>query len=172
MVEDDQGGIWIASPASGIARIEHRDSATFTIQEITKANGLPDNYVSTLKKDRLGRIWFATNYGRVGYFEKGKIIAVYDTKNGLPQGSISAITFDENNNVWLGTSGFGVYQQVESDSSFKFLAITYNDQLKSGNIYSILFDDDGNLWAGSERGVDKISITENVVVNVQHFGKK
>ena len=168
---DTMDNIWVATYTDGIVKVVKKDSVSFDYIYYSRKQGLPDSYISTLKKSPDNKIWFATRYGRAGYFERDKVAKVFDKKNGLPRTAIRSIAFDNNGNIFLGTAGKGIYVANISQEKIKFDKLNTPKPLYSDNIYLLIFDPQGNLWAGSEAGVDKVEFNNaGIAIDVKHYG--
>lgn len=107
MIDDGNGGLWVASYGNGAAHMAADGSWSY----LTTANGLPDNRVTGLALDPDGSVWIATDaaVARLGSggFRKG-----IDGLDGL-LGSVLSIHVDRSTSprrVVIGTSaGIGVY---------------------------------------------------------------
>ncbi len=182
ITEDNSGNIWIATNDQGITRISSinntikSDSSNLDIiyrfRTYTREDGLPDMYISTLKKSKDGHIWFGTKLGNLGYFEDDFIAETFNQESGIPKMSIRSIAFDIYHNIWLGTAGGGLFIANSKLKDISFSPMNSEFELYSDNIYSLLFDPEGNLWVGSESGVDKIDLNDaSIVRNITHFGR-
>jgi diguanylate cyclase (GGDEF)-like protein len=61
---DRRGRLWVSSYGNGIAVLDHTDtSGRRWFRRLTTADGLPDNSVNVLVRDRSGQIWLSTDLG-------------------------------------------------------------------------------------------------------------
>ncbi|SEK29507.1 Two component regulator propeller [Maribacter orientalis] len=168
IAEDDY--TWAATYAQGIVKFNYySDNDSLVVRKaFTKRDGISDMLMRVFVKDNNGRFWYATQNGYLGYIENNKVTAV---ETGLEQQtSIGTILFDKQN-IYLGTSGKGIWFENSSNPT-NFQQLKGAKNLSSNNIYQLIFDDQGYLWAGSERGVDKIELNPtNEIVDVDHFGR-
>ncbi len=171
VAEDSLGFLWVATFADGLARVKLVDSLDLEISLFGTAQGLPDLLMNSLKIDPVGRIWYTTKKGGIGFASYNKITDLTDEAN-LPAVPLRSIAFDSLKNVWVATAESGIYHASYTDLAPKFEKLKSDKKLSSDNIYSLQFDREGNLWAGSEVGVDKVSFNKaGVVIDVQHFGR-
>ena len=172
IVRGESGVMWAAMSTGGIARLSYSAKVSPTVDKVYGLqDGLPDLQITTLQADWKKRIWFATQSGKVGYIEAGKVAAVFDQAAGLPGVLIRCLAFNELNDLWIGTKGAGVYWADTGGGEYRFQPAPTTKKLTSQNIYVLVFDKAGNLWAGSENGVDKLIFNNSQITDVQHFGK-
>ncbi len=171
IAEDGEGNIWVGTQTDGIARINRQDSI-LKIDVFGRNEGLYDGFITTLKSDKMGRVWFATRNGKVGYFAGGQLANIYDQNDGLPMVAIRSVAFDTLGRAWFGTAGDGILTLNPEADSAVIEPLKSEEELTSDNIYLLIFDQEGHLWAGSETGVDRITLNEaGVVLEVQHYGR-
>ena len=170
IVEDSLSYLWAGTLADGLSRIKMLDSVNIEVKNFGVSHGLPDMMILSLKMDPLGRIWFTTKRGGIGFAYNNKIKNL--TKDsGLPKVALRSIAFDSFKNIWVATAEEGIYFASYTDLEPRFEKLKSETPLSSDNIYLINFDQEGNLWVGSEVGLDKVIFNEaGLVVDVQHFG--
>ncbi|MCD6050610.1 MAG: two component regulator propeller/histidine kinase domain protein [Verrucomicrobia bacterium] len=69
---------------------------------------------------------------------------------GLEPSLITAFFRDREGNLWIGTSGMGLYQFIEQEKVFRHF--TREQGLSQDSILSIGQDKEGNLWIGTNGG--------------------
>jgi ligand-binding sensor domain-containing protein len=161
MVEDDQGGIWIASKQRGLLKYDPatNDFVAFSNDNAVE-NSIANNNVWCLLKDRQGAIWVGTEGNGVDWFYPGRnyfsnIVRTFNAPTTLPANWCRAATEDATGDLWLGTAnGLSRY-------NFRTGKITnlVNDQkhkaLYSVSIRSLVTDRQGNVWIGTAAGLNK-----------------
>lgn len=166
------GTMWAATSDNGIAAVRSERSV-FSVKNYGRREGLPSLSISILKTDGLGRVWFGTQSGQVGFFENGAVATTFGSANRLPESPVSALAFDAQGQVWVGTRGRGAYRQppgkpLTPDTEFW----PFGAYLTSQNVYLLAFDAAGHLWAGSEKGVDEVVFSpENTAPQLRHHGR-
>lgn len=75
----DDRTLWIAS-ATGLHQL---DTSTLKINTFTKRDGLSDNYVTSIEKDRLGTFWLGTRSGLNRFDPQMNTFEHYDERDGL-----------------------------------------------------------------------------------------
>ena len=128
---------------------------------ITETDSLPDNNVTALAQDSLGRIWIGHKSGALSYLENGRVKKV-DPPEGLPSQAVSDILFDREGNVWFSTLDDGLYYF----NNERLYRLDQTDGMPDLYIYDIMLDKDGNIWAGTDGGI-AICTLKNRKVGIQ-----
>ena len=162
--------VWVATYSDGIIKMQF-DSETENV-EILKVfgekDGIKDLLLKDMKVDSKGRIWYGTQTGHVGYIEDN---VVNDLGPILEDKTAINSLLIKGNILFLGTAGNGVWL-ANTEETIGFKKLVGKKQLTSSNSYQLIFDTDNNLWVGSEKGVDKVVLSqENKIVDVFHFGR-
>ena len=131
--------VW-AGTHSGLIRL-HNGNAT----QFTKANGLPDDIITTIYEDRVGNLWIGTFNG-LCRFHNGRFYE--ETKfDGEAYDQIFCFFEDHEGNLWVGAKD-GLYQlNVE-----QFTTYSSHQGLGHKNIMSVYEDRAGTIWAGTWGG--------------------
>lgn len=167
-----EGDMWVATLTGGIAQVTRMPDGFFIVKTYGLAEGMPNLQVQTLHRDAENRIWFATQSGRVGFIQNGRVEKVFGPKDGLPGVPVRVLDSDNLGRIWAGTKGAGLFWLDLNSEKQSFQKPDANIRLHSPNIYVLRFDGRGELWAGSETGVDKLSFSSTgSITDIQHFGK-
>lgn len=131
----------------------------FSVEYITKKDGLSNTEITSIVQDRHGFIWFGTLNG-LNRFD-GYSVKVYQNIPGdstsLSDNSITSLLIDSQGDLWVGTenNGLSVYDRNRD----KFINYTYNplnmNSLSNQYVTSIKEDSEGNIWVGSIMGLNK-----------------
>ena len=105
---------------------------------------------NSLRTDRQGGIWLATNAG----------LFRYDRRTGAYSGnyleeSCKAVNvcIDKHGDIWIGTDGEGIFVLRPGETKASALSFPGNKHLLSSNaVYSICEDREGRKWIGTLRG--------------------
>ncbi|MDY8134616.1 two-component regulator propeller domain-containing protein [Aquimarina sp. 2201CG5-10] len=166
----DDNIVWAASYSSGITRFKYdiQKKRLRNVKKFNRKSGIKDLQIRDMKQDSLGRVWYATQNGHLGFIKKNKVKHLGNILN--QKTAISTILF-HNNLLYIGTAGRGIWwSELNEKPAFKKLKGFKS--LYSDNIYQMIFDDQGHLWVGSEKGVDKIVLNQSTdIVDVFHFGR-
>lgn len=130
--------------------------AQYHFRTIDSRSGLPDNYVTSILKDKYGFIWMGTLNGLSRY--DGFCHRIYDIKNpnnGLLDSNVRHLGEDASGQLWITTYFGATYlydrnrDRVVSDvaSHLKHLGITADGKCR------VFVDADKNLWCVSGKRV-------------------
>ena len=115
-------------------------------------NGLSNNTVTAIHKDKFGLMWFGTLDGinRYDGYSFKVFRNKYNDSTSLPNDIITAINSDDLGNIWVGTQkGVGVYE----NKTLQFAKVNYvsnGTQLPVTNwINTIQKDSRGNIYIGA-----------------------
>lgn len=143
---DDRGFIWAATDG-GISVCSIVDEKK-EVKNISKADGLPDEIVKVLQKDKHGNIW-------IGTYEMG--FCYYDPLTGrivLPDvlwegGSINCFEVFADKEVWIGTEDQGllIYDLITRE----IRKVGENSSLYNAKIFDLQKDQEGNIWISSNK---------------------
>lgn len=139
--QNDDGVMWFGTNGGGITKYDGR-----SYEYINDKDGLADNVVYCIAKDKRGRILIGTYNGLSVYDpqKKQNKIKNYTIKNGLSDNPIFSILFDENGVAFLGT-GKGI--STFNDTTCKPLAI--DKKLDSSKVFHLFKDSNKTLWCST-----------------------
>ena len=116
----------------------------------------PGTSVRTIRQDRKGNIWLASNEGIIRY--NGKSFTNITGK--VSSDRFFSVLEDKKGNFWFGTYGSGIYyydaRLNEGTGQGKSLQnFTTRDGLINNGIFSIYEDKSGNIWFGANGGASR-----------------
>jgi hypothetical protein len=99
-------------------------------------------------------------------YEKIELVKHYIIDKNDPKSfssnSVNTIVSDVNNNIWIGTSGEGLFRYNRENDNFDRWSI--DNGLPSATVVSILSDKSGGLWIGTRRGIARLHADGSVRV--------
>jgi ligand-binding sensor domain-containing protein len=129
---------------------------------ISEANGLSDNKVQCILKDKEGKVWVGTADGL--NLMDGSVVRKFSSEgnqpNSIPSNNILSLAEDAAGTVWIGTDGGLCYYKKEKDLFISFLppVSEYGASIK---IKSICPKNNKQLWCGTEGGLFLFDIPAN-----------
>lgn len=159
VLEDRNGNFWFASIGSGVYYYNGKSFRNFTTKD-----GLANDRVPHIYKDKKGNIWFGTEGGASRYDGKSfqnftmaqalpykDITTLTDTKSllnakeELNNNDVNSIIEDKTGKFWFATRG-----NVFTYACKKFSVFTHNGTPFT-NVRTLIEDKKGNIWfAGSD----------------------
>lgn len=142
-VTDDGGdGVWVGT-SKGLAHISGGQEPRITTY--TTRDGLPDNFLSALYRDRGGTLWLGS--AGVTRFKDGAF-TTYSSAEGLSHKGIHAIAEDREGDLWVGTEG-----GLNRFRNGKFISYRTTEGLVNDDVRFLLPSPDGSLWLGTTGGL-------------------
>lgn len=152
--KDADGSLWFATgrfQISGVGLVRFKDGK---FEVFGAAEGLSDNHIFNIFKDREGTIWLATDRGLNRL--RRQIITSLSKADGLADNEVYPILKARDGSVYIGTArGLSRYKNGELSR----INLSFADSLKfEPSIQSLWEDADGRLWVG---GLGALFIIEN-----------
>jgi ligand-binding sensor domain-containing protein len=146
--------IWFVLFGSLAARAEQLPIKTYTI-----ADGLARDWVTSIRQDSHGFLWFCTVEG-ISRFD-GYKFTNYGLSEGLPNRVVNDIVETTGGDYFAGTDhGLALFDpqtQVADKPFFTVFPLGIDDI----EIYCLLADADGGVWAGTSGGLFHLSRSDN-----------
>lgn len=144
LAEGRNGDVWVGT-AEGAGRWDGRE---FELLDVSR--GLTDNTVHAILEDRSGTVWFGTNVGVSRY--DGSVVRPL-TSRALSSVPVWSLETDHESNVYIGTSGKGVFFFNNSP----FTHLNGLDLFEGRTVWNFVQDTDGSYWFGLEGGLVHLS---------------
>jgi len=138
----NENEVWIATMNRGVF-VWNTESNE--VKNFTASNGLSNNHVRTLKKDKWGNVWIGTSGGGISIYNNSPFLE-YNKANGLNSNYIYDVVKDKNKNLWVSTEGAGVVRLNDTSN------VLFDEEFgyKSVKTRVIFEDSQHNIWFGSE----------------------
>jgi len=147
VLEDKNGISWFATKGSGVYYYNGKSFKTFTTKD-----GLANDHLTCIYKDKAGNIWFGTEGGASRY--DGKTFQNFTTTEGLPDNNVSSIIEDRKGKLWFGTKGdVCFYDALLPVGQGKTFTIFTQNGKSFKDVSSIFEDKEGHLWFGNNDGI-------------------
>jgi len=153
--QDIHGSFWFGTGGGGISKLSFNDDkdngkqgATLygIFSHIAETEGLCNNIVYSILRDKSGNLWFGTNEGVSKYV--GNLFTHFTRNEGLNNNKVYSILMDKASNLWFGTYGGGI-SKYDGKS---FANYTEKEGLVNNKVFSIFQDKSGNIWFGTDGG--------------------
>lgn len=146
-ITSDGKGVIYAATDIGLLSIDTNYNKTISL--MTMAEGLPDNFITSVAIDDNCNVWAGTDGYGVAKI-KDNNVEIFNTTNGLTSNDVYTITFDKDNNAWLGTHQGGICYQ-DGNGKWKHIGST---GLVGNNVNQIFFDDNVR-WFATSSGISR-----------------
>lgn len=124
------------------------------MRRVTTADGLPNDQVRAILRDKRGFLWFGTQDG-LSRFD-GVRFRNYGTDDGLPTASILSLLETRDGTLWVGTETGLCRFAPEAPAGHLFDCHTFDASPLSRSVLSLLEDRTGTLWAGTADGLFQV----------------
>lgn len=111
---------------------------------LTIDQGLSQNTVNAIIKDRFGYMWFATGNG-LSKYDGYAFVTV--GKTDLPSNLVNSLAETPDKRLWIGTSEGLAYFDQQKEEIIKFALA--KEKNRPVNIISLFSDNQGRLWVGT-----------------------
>lgn len=144
------GQVCVGREHGGLTVLSEKGDS-FTTRTYTQADGLAQNSVYTVHRDRDGTIWAGTVSGGVSRLI-GDRITNYSDANGLPSNAVNSIVEGFDGTTWLATPG-----GLVSFANGHWTVRTDRDGLPSPMVRTIFEDSRHVLWIATSGGLAYLS---------------
>lgn len=162
IAQDQQGFMWFGTK-NGLDRFDGYEFKIFHHKPFDTTS-LSDDFITALFTNAKGRMWVGTFNGGLNLYDRAKnrfirFLVSQDINGKIYGNRIIAITEDGSGNVWVATSGNGLYKfSFHNQEELKPAAITqYTQELKGGGLISnfvsgLYIDGKQRLWLAFDSG--------------------
>lgn len=127
---------------------------------ILKGQRLNNRYLTSLLRDRQGRIWVGHYYGFDLYDPQTDRLVALTVDSVLRRSTVFALQQSADGTVWLGTN-HGLYGYNSQTNSWQHIGKA--EGLANENICAIVEDAQGYLWVSTYRGLSRLDKQRRVV---------
>jgi signal transduction histidine kinase/ligand-binding sensor domain-containing protein len=159
LLQDREGSVWIGLWGSGLARwLGYGEWVSWT-----KADGIGNNIVWAVRRERSGRVLVGTDNGLVRIDEgihspsvtAGEIgrskPTIWTTADGLPANKVKSIAIAADGAAWIGTSTAGISRFDPLTSRFRNYGA--ESGLSDQRVVAVYIDSENRLWASTAGGL-------------------
>ena len=146
----------------------HAQSPDFHFKNIFKEDGLSNNTVKGIVKDKFGFLWIGTTSGLCRYDAQGRMkVFRADPKNGgLHSSAIEVLYTDSKGFLWVATRAGLTKIDVETDTWTTYRHDPNKpNSLTHDQLLCVTEDTEGRIWIGTEDGVSILYPEEERFVN-------
>ena len=145
-IDGGDGEIWLGRQHGGLTLLT-RSGDSFAAHTYTQADGLAQNSVYAVHRNRDGAVWAGTVSAGISRLRNG-VFTNYSVANGLESSAVFSIAEGYDGTMWFATPG-GL--EAFAEGRWKNYSIT--DGLPSSNVRSIFEDSKHVLWIATSSGL-------------------
>jgi signal transduction histidine kinase/ligand-binding sensor domain-containing protein/DNA-binding response OmpR family regulator len=137
-----------------------------------QTNGLSNDRVSSIVKEKNGFVWIGTENG-LNRFDGNKI-KIYNKQNsGLSSNGIADLLIDRKGRIWIGTFGGGLNLYRPSNDKFVVYKniLNNNTSVPSNELNTLFEDSKGTVWVGTKNGISSFNEKERTFKTYQFDSK-
>ncbi len=155
ILEDHEGGVWLASYTGGINYYHHQNNLfPYVAKSAPLKLGSSDKSVTGFLNDKNG-VWISTGDGGLIFNNENNDIFEYFNRSNskLSNNNIKHFTFDGKENIWIGTyHGLNYFDKAKK--TFEVFLNDPNSQnsLIHDQVHAVFVDVDGLVWIGTNGG--------------------
>src|SRR5882762_7258734 len=142
ILQDKTGFIWFGTD-KGLFKFDG-----ISYRRFLGIDNLPDESVTALAQDSIGRLWVGFKNGKISVVYKN-VITPFEPAEGLPTKQISDILFDKEGVPWFSTHGDGTYYYINN----RLYRLDDVDGMPDLYAYDLEEDGKGKVWVGTDGGV-------------------
>ena len=157
-------GLALAAPSAAQSDI--------VFENITTAQGLSQNTVTSILQDQKGYLWFGTRDGLNRYDGYGFRIyrLIPGEPNSLVDNIVLAMIMDRDGKLWIGTEGGGIsIFDTEAETFTNYSHDRANaDSLSHNQVFCLREDREGVVWIGTADGLNAFKRDSGKFVRYRH----
>ncbi len=140
--------------ATSTGRLDGLDLQLFELP-----NGEAGNHVQAIVQDKLGYMWFGSQYGLHRWDGNQFKTYLHDpgNANSLTSDYIESIYVAKDGTLWIGTWGAGLNHFDQKTGKFTRYYAGKRDGLSDNFVNVVTEDREGNLWIGTLNGLDRLN---------------
>ncbi len=144
-ISGGDGEIWVGRQHGGLTVLKRRGDS-FVAQTYTQADGLAQNSIYSVHRNRDGTVWAGSVSGGISRLSNG-IFTNYSTDNGLTSNSVSSIVEGHDGRMWFARPG-----GVDSFAGDHWKSYALPSEMAASNIRSAFEDSKHVLWIATSSG--------------------
>jgi ligand-binding sensor domain-containing protein/signal transduction histidine kinase len=141
------GELWIGRQGGGLTRLSIDGRGTPRSRTYTEADGLAQNSVYAVHRNRDGTVWAGTLSGGVSRLKDGKFMT-FTSDGGLASNTVTSILESVDGTMWFATPN-----GLSEFANGRWRNFGAEKGLPSQNVNCLFEDSAGTLWVGAAAGL-------------------
>jgi ligand-binding sensor domain-containing protein/signal transduction histidine kinase len=141
------GELWVGRQRRGLTRLSTDGPGAPRSKTYTEADGLAQNSIYAVHRNRDGTVWAGTLSGGVSRLKDGKF-TTFTSGDGLASNTVASILESADGTMWFATP-----EGLSEFANGRWRNFTAKDGLPSQNVNCLFEDSAGTLWVGGAAGV-------------------
>ncbi|RDZ29424.1 response regulator [Lysobacter silvisoli] len=143
------GAVWFGTDGAGVHRLAPDGDITRYMPGEAQGQGLPGEYIWTMKTDARGRLWVGTTTG-LAYWD-GQRFHTVDV-DGISGRWVTALSPAADGSLWIG-AGLRAFRRTP-DGAIE--PQPWFDPADKTGVYGVVGDGPGNYWVATHRGLRRV----------------
>jgi ligand-binding sensor domain-containing protein/two-component sensor histidine kinase len=139
--EPDGSSLWVGTLENGIYMFFHESGGMVVLND---RNGLPNNQVRCILKDKWENVWAGTYGGGLARYY-GSEVKHLNKDSGLPGRQVYSVAQGFDSLIWMGVADKGIVRYDPNKATLLVDSLLTNVKVKA--LYN---DGKGRIWAGTE----------------------
>ncbi|WP_221452845.1 hybrid sensor histidine kinase/response regulator transcription factor [Mucilaginibacter sp. FT3.2] len=166
ITEDSENNLWVGTNGGGLSLLTAGSNKFINYNP--QNSGISSDYIRALAEDRNGNLFIGTSASGLKYYIKNqnKFINYFSRAQAekfLPSHFIYSLYLDKNENLYIGTEGDGLVLYDIKNKKFK--RYTEKDGLADNTVNAIQKDEAGDIWISTNKGLSRIDVKTNKIIN-------
>jgi signal transduction histidine kinase/ligand-binding sensor domain-containing protein/DNA-binding response OmpR family regulator len=165
ILEDRYKNLWVGTQGGGVTCLKRKNNSdefnpVHYIHNREDTNSISNNRVFSIREDKQGYIWIATEYGLNRLDPETGVFLRFTQNNNLPDEMIMGLLIDNNDNLWISHKKGLSRMNIES---FEIRSYSEQDGLQSNEFSEnacFKNDETGELFFGSTNGLNSFFPTK------------
>jgi signal transduction histidine kinase/ligand-binding sensor domain-containing protein/ActR/RegA family two-component response regulator len=164
IAQDKYGFVWLGTHV-GLYRYDGYSLKPYRHAQ-DDPNGLSDDIVNSVFKDRTGILWIGTGFGGLDRLDPARDTFTHyqhDPRDGgsLSSNTVHSVLEDRSGALWVATGG-GLDRLDPANGTFVHYRHNPQDagSLSNDTVLSLFEDRRGNLWVGTSLGLNKLGLNK------------
>jgi len=166
ILEDSENNLWVGTNGGGLSLLPH--GSTKFVNYNPQNSSIASDYIRALAEDNHGNLIIGTYASGLRYYikDQNKFVDYFtraQSEKFLTSHFIYSLYFDKNENLYIGTEGDGLV--IYNTRTQQFKRYTEKEGLANNTVNAIQKDEAGDIWISTNRGLSRVDLQANKIIN-------